>query len=261
MSRKLTPKQVEKHTEQAVEIMKNCLFDLIANGQHDKADKLCFWIKDWVKFLSFEDHFSPAKLKRYKRGEIIRAHLGFNVGSEYGGLHYCVVLDKNNSKNSPVVTVAPLTSVKEHTNLKKLYPGNIYLGDEVYQKISDKGNKTYGILSKQGDALNRKFEAIDKRDLKHPETYPTPETHDEWLSKTQAEFDAFFRNKKTLKKILERINSMKSGSIALVGQIKTISKIRIYEPRHGKDPLSNIRLSSESLDLIDLEIKKLYTNL
>ena len=51
-------------------------------------------------------------LRRYKRGEIVKVHLGFNVGSEEGGLHYAVVLDKNNAKSSPVITIIPLTSVK-----------------------------------------------------------------------------------------------------------------------------------------------------
>lgn len=51
---------------------------------------------------------------------------------------------------------------------------------------------------------------------------------------------------------------MKSGSIALVGQIKTISKIRIYDPKTNDDVLSKIKLSSETLDKIDDEIKNLF---
>ncbi len=38
-------------------------------------------------------------LRRYKRGEIVKVHLGFNVGSEEGGLHYAVVLDKKTMQN------------------------------------------------------------------------------------------------------------------------------------------------------------------
>ena len=54
---------------------------------------------------------------------------------------------------------------------------------------------------------------------------------------------------------------MKCGSIALVNQITTISKIRIYDPKTDHDILSGIRLSNEKLDLIDDEIQKKFTNI
>ena len=116
MGRKLTKEELEKHKKDALNKMEKYLDSLIddsdpkANG---KADKLSYWLEDWTKFLDFESSFSPSSLRRYKRGEIIKAHLGYNVGSEEGGLHYCVVVEKNNSKNSPVLTVVPLTSLKK----------------------------------------------------------------------------------------------------------------------------------------------------
>lgn len=258
MGRNATPQQVQTHIKTSIATFENYLLDLVSCDQHEKADKLCFWLKDWNRFLSFEDRFSPAKLKRYKRGEVIRAHLGFNVGSEYGGLHYCVVLDKNNSKNSPVITIIPLTSLKDKTDPNNLYPGNVYLGEEVYTKICQKAFNSYGSLKKQGDALTTKFHEIAQTVPEWPDTYPTPETHTKWFSDTKAELDSLIDTQETLRQILNRIESMKKGSIALVSQIRTISKIRIYEPRTGKDLLNNIRLSNESLDLIDSEIKKLY---
>ena len=57
----------------------------------------------------------------------------------------------------------------------------------------------------------------------------------------------------------KEITKMKTGSIALVGQIRTISKIRIYDPKTNFDVLSNVKLSNEKLDLIDHEIIALYT--
>ena len=53
---------------------------------------------------------------------------------------------------------------------------------------------------------------------------------------------------------------MKKGSIALIGQITTISKMRIHNPKNSNDVLSGIKLSNEKLDMIDNEIRKLYTN-
>ena len=52
---------------------------------------------------------------------------------------------------------------------------------------------------------------------------------------------------------------MKSGSIVLLGQITTISKIRIYDPKRSDDVLADIRLSSPTLDKIDAKIIELYT--
>ena len=51
---------------------------------------------------------------------------------------------------------------------------------------------------------------------------------------------------------------MKRGSIALVGQITTVSKIRIYDPKYKNDALSKVRVSSETLDLLDARVQELY---
>lgn len=59
-------------------------------------------------------------------------------------------------------------------------------------------------------------------------------------------------------KIRKEISKMKTGSVALVNQITTISKIRIYNPLHSKDVLGNIKVSDEILDAIDDKIKELY---
>lgn len=52
---------------------------------------------------------------------------------------------------------------------------------------------------------------------------------------------------------------MKKGSIALVNQITTISKQRIYYPKSSKDLLAGVRLSNSSLDLLDKKINELFT--
>ncbi len=51
---------------------------------------------------------------------------------------------------------------------------------------------------------------------------------------------------------------MKKGSIAMVGQITTISKQRIYDPQKMGDILSGIRISNESLDKINEKMKQLF---
>lgn len=48
-------------------------------------------------------------------------------------------------------------------------------------------------------------------------------------------------------KVQKEIDLMKTGSIGLVSQITTISKIRITKPLHYSDAFAGIKLSDESL--------------
>lgn len=57
----------------------------------------------------------------------------------------------------------------------------------------------------------------------------------------------------------KEIGKMKRGSIALVGQITTVSKIRIYDPLYPSDSLASIHLSDVALDKLDQKVKELYT--
>lgn len=51
---------------------------------------------------------------------------------------------------------------------------------------------------------------------------------------------------------------MKEGSVALVNQITTVSKMRIFDPRSLKGVLSGISLSEENMEKINQKIKDLY---
>ena len=59
-------------------------------------------------------------------------------------------------------------------------------------------------------------------------------------------------------KMKKEVSRMKQGSIALVGQIVTVSKIRIYDPKYSKDALSKVRISDTTLDVLDAKIQELY---
>ena len=251
MGRNVSKEELIAHKEEAISKLSSYLDFLIESENPKllgKSDKLSHWLKDWVSFLDFETEFSPSSLRRYKRGEIIKAHLGFNVGSEEGGLHYCVVMDKNNSKNSPIVTVIPLTSVKKTTDLSKLHPGNIYLGNELFRSLSAK------ISSVDTEARNH-LQELEAQIKALSDSVPTETLIflNKEIKKLKSEIDLRDRMK------IEIFN-MKRGSIALVGQIRTISKIRIYNPKTNLDTLSKVKLSNEKLDLLDQEILHNFTN-
>ena len=107
-----------------------------------RAALLSYWIKDYVRFLKKEKTFDPKELIKYKRGSIVKAHLGYRIGSEEGGLHYAVVIDNGNAKSSNITTVIPLTSVKPNTNIENLHYSKLYLGDEIYLLLQKKLDQT-----------------------------------------------------------------------------------------------------------------------
>lgn len=242
MARNTTKEELIAHKNNALKTLDTYLKDLINSSDrksNGKADKLCYWIQDWITFLNFESNFSPSSLRRYKRGEIIKVHLGYNVGSEEGGLHYCVVLDKNNSIHSPVITVIPLTSLKQDSDIKKLHKGDVYLGDELFRRLSA---KLLSMIESQQKRISSLEELINNQ------------------NSITAKYEIMIQLKETQKEgeLLDRISRevqrMKTGSIALSNQITTISKIRIYDPKTNHDILSGIKLTSEELDLIDTEL-------
>ncbi len=198
----------------------------------DKADKLAYWIEDYCNYLNFEKEFNPNFLKSYSRGDIIKVNLGFNIGNEEGGLHYCIVLDKHNSKSSGIITVIPLTSSKG----KKLHFSEVDLGDEIFKKFNEKFLKLNFELSEKINKLT----STNKYEL------------------SSDDLNNAMEDLKTLKKIKEELNKMKKGSIAIVSQITTISKQRIYDPQKTGDILSGLHVSDESLDLINDKVKQLF---
>lgn len=243
--------KLHEHRTLAIEKLDNYLSALIESDESKmkgKADKLSYWLEDWTTFLDYEPNFSPKSLRRYKRGEIVKVHLGFNIGSEEGGLHYAVVLDKNNPKSSPVVTIAPLTSVKSHVDVNKLKPGSVFLGNELFTNLSAKISATQKHLSEEVALLQALVNNLDDS------------TSDEDRFNLLARVERATSETELLNRMRSEISRMNRGSIALVNQITTISKIRIYDPKTDHDILSNIKLSNEKLDLIDEALIKKFTN-
>lgn len=85
MSREKSKEELIQHKTASISAVSSYLEALIKSDDsklQGKADKLSYWLTDWITFLDFEPDFSPQSLRRYKRGEIVKVHLGFNIGSE-----------------------------------------------------------------------------------------------------------------------------------------------------------------------------------
>lgn len=56
--------------------------------EYKKSNLLAYWINDFAVYHDEERNFDYSKSGIFSRGDIIKANLGFNIGSELGGLHY-----------------------------------------------------------------------------------------------------------------------------------------------------------------------------
>ena len=197
--------------------------------EYKKSELLAYWINDFAVYHDEERNFNISKSGVFSRGDIIKVNLGFNIGNELGGLHYCVVvLGKYDNTRNGTLNVVPLTSKKPN---KKYDSSTVNLGNELYILLQEKLDKEKKKLKQILDELE-KIEDIPINIQKIIE-----------------------KENKYIEKMKDEISKMKQDSIALINQITTISKQRIF-----KDTLRrNVKLSNNSLDLIDKQIIKYFT--
>ena len=68
--------------------------------------------------LLYEINNKPQKFKRYSRGQIVKVKFGVNIGSEFSGDHYAIIISKKDTMMNPIIHVIPLTSKKHNYNIK-----------------------------------------------------------------------------------------------------------------------------------------------
>lgn len=235
---------------EAVQSLSSMLSERIASNNNKlkkSAITLAYWIKDFVRLLAKEIS-SPKSYRRYERGSVISVHLGFRIGHEEGGLHYAIVLDKFDTSKNSILTVLPLTSVKESVDIEHLYFKDLYLGGEITDAIYNKIRNTATALMKELNRLNDEWaELIDSEDR---DAFK--------ISECEKELKRVGNENLLARKQLAKVAKMKSGSIALADQIITVSKLRIYDPCTSKDLLYGIKVSDDTLNKIDEKIQQLY---
>lgn len=279
MSIPITKEDVIQNKKSSIKSLNNMLERFINDSSEDhlkKANLISYWIKDYVKMINFEEKFDPTRNIAYKRGNIVKLNFGFNIGAEYGGLHYGVVLDMKNDRNSPVVTVIPLTSLKEGADIHK---NSVDLGNDIYRMLKlkydtisktlkDEHNEIEQTLSLTSDLFSSANQAINEI-LHFEEASPEYKSKlvqiGDYLASARdvrislaAKREHNLEQQEYLDKIGTEIQKMKEGSVALVNQITTISKIRIFDPRNLKGILSGISLSEENMEKINRKVQELY---
>ncbi len=197
-------------------------------SEYKKSDLLAYWINDFAEYHDEERIFDIAKSGIYSRGDVIKVNLGFNIGNELGGLHYCIVLNKYDNSRNGTLNVIPLTSRKDG---KKYDSSSVNLGQELYNVFQEK-------IEKEKNKLQQILDELEKID-------DIPINIKSIIEKEQV----------YIKKMENEISKMKKDSIALINQITTISKQRIFKDIVRR----NVKISSKSLDLIDKQIIHFFT--
>ena len=191
-------------------------------------------------------------------------------------MHYGVVLDNHNAQVSPVITVIPLTSVKDNS---QIHSNNVELGNELYRLLKIKYDTISQALKEEQEEILTTIQAFsalvslsndvvleladcEKGSNEFSQKLVTGQQYIDAARYLQAEWERKQKHNQEeqdyLNKIGKEISQMKEGSIALVNQITTVSKIRIFDPRNLKGVLSGISLSEESMEKINTKLKELY---
>jgi mRNA-degrading endonuclease toxin of MazEF toxin-antitoxin module len=268
MSKEKNKEEVIQHKKQAIRKLNNLLEEYILSGDRilfKKADLISYWIETFSLYVGHEDSFEASRLIRYSRGDVIRLNFGFNIGKEFGGLHYAVVIDNDNKRNADVLTVVPLSS----TDGKKVHNRSVDLGSELFEKINAvqenllrSARQELEGLRKTQDALNTTIDVLKNYEL-HTDNLP-PEIVDKLAEAIRYQSEISEKKLRMEKSIanIERnnyeISKLKIGSMAITNQITTVSKQRIFTPKRSEDFLYGISLSSSAMDKINSKLKELY---
>ncbi len=219
------------------------LIDLVDNpNTYKKSALLYYWLRDYKNYIKNEDTFNPKYYPEFYRGSIVNINFGFNLGSELGGLHYAIVLQNSNRKN-PNITVIPLTSLKPGKDIKQLRPTELYLGQELYFKIQGKYEALKISIPTELRYLRNMIAHSAQTDLKD----------------IQQKIEELNKQSDLMVKAMNKLKTLKYGSIAVMNQIRTVSKMRIIDPTNEYDILYNLKLSTNNLNLIDKKVIELFT--
>ena len=252
MSREITIDNVVIHKKKAIKSVSD-VFEAYINNPDSKylkkADLLAFWLEAYCKYILEEETFNYSSVPKYKRGEVISVDFGFNVGSEHGGKHYAIVLDNDNKQSSRVITVIPLSSGTS----EKTYERDVYLGNELYDK-----------LKKKYDDLRKEYEK--EKEIAHYLSLLIESENDTVSEGERVDYSQLLEEK--LKNIADRekdlnnyekeLSRLKYGSRALMEQLTTVSKMRIYQPKKSSDLLYGIKFSDGAMDKINDKLKELF---
>ena len=132
-------------------------------------------------------------------------------------------------------------------------------GNDLYIRLNSKYNKIQKSLDTEAEEINKINGLVTSViDVAKTDLIETDSQILNAVEELQAKKQENAKKRRELLKIGAEISDMKEGSIALVNQTTTISKMRIYDPRNLNGVLSGISLSEESMKKINQKVKELF---
>lgn len=142
-----------------------------------KAEMYLNWMAKKTDYILKESTFKSSSLKSYSRGEVVNFDLGYNVGNEYGGPHFAVVIRESTLTN-PVINIIPLTSFKVEGNIKEQALQNGWditnLNDEQIESLIHRHSVLLGDINglpeKKSIALVNQITTVSKIRVNSPKS-------------------------------------------------------------------------------------------
>lgn len=250
--------------DQASENYKYC-FDN-ADPRNRKMKYLPDWVQHKSQLLKDEIDLEREPFKAYKRGTIIYVNLGSNIGSEFSGNHFCVVLNKKDNSKMETITVVPLSS--------KFNRQYAHLTSSIFDLTIEKLNNRVKDLQKELLADTEELEEMKKQHEKKVKNLShllsigriNKIIYHKQLDNFTSKFDDYIKkceikskNHSDIIKDVELVASkfarhQHKKSYANINAITTISKRRITKINE-QDPTGNIKFSLDDMIKIDQQIK------
>ncbi|MDW4166518.1 type II toxin-antitoxin system PemK/MazF family toxin [Staphylococcus saprophyticus] len=208
---------------------------------HSKNMKVIY-MPHWLDFYSSAIHSDVTSNKKrfyksYSRGTVVYVKLGSNIGSEFSGNHFCVILDNKDNKGKETVTIVPLSS-KGNKNYLKLKNSVLNLtATDLKNQIINTSSKVQTLAEKYIGTEN-KFTPEDKKLLSD-------------LNQKASELE-------TVVGIYS--NHKGKDTYANISAITTISKRRISKI-NDSDPTGTIIILEDDMNEIENQLKiKFFSN-
>ena len=161
-------------------------YKILKNSGYEKFNTIDNWLEKESTIFQNELTNEDKTYKKLKRGQIIKADFGINIGSELCYTHFAIVLDKNDSIYSDNIMVLPITSKKGNNRinlgkiLHEIYPNSLKYNLFCYANITQiksisksrifQDNKNYVCKNEILDKIDREvlkmYTNIDERKVR-----------------------------------------------------------------------------------------------
>ncbi|HJE01069.1 type II toxin-antitoxin system PemK/MazF family toxin [Staphylococcus auricularis] len=199
------------------------------------------YMPHWLEFYSYAIYNDVTNDKKrfykyYSKGTVVYTKLGSNIGSEFSGNHFCVVLDNKDNKGKETVTILPLSS-KNNKNYLKLKESVLNLTvDNLKKQILSTSSKVNKLAQKYRVAQNDiNFSSQDKNLLSDL---------NQKIEELRTVIGIYYNHKG-------------KETYANISAITTISKRRISKI-NDSDPTGTFKISQEDMSRIEEQLKIKY---